>query len=494
VPSKLLINKTALFTRVALIQAERVRKILVERPEERSLIGNIYRGRVTRILPGINAAFVEIGLKQPGFLYVRDLEGLINGRGTSPDKPTRDIRKTPIKDLLRIDQPIVVQITKDPVKSKGPRVTTNLSIAGRLLVYGLTNPPGISISKRIEANEERERLSTLLRAQKNTDENVVVRTAGEGKSEADFAADLKYLREIGEAIQTRLTTNQREGGIYGDLDLPHRCMRDMVDPSFDEIIVDDIELYGQLTSFSEQYLPNIRSLLRLADNKSSLFEDYGVERALVGAISPRVWLENGGHLVIEETEALTSIDVNSGRFSGTQDIEENHLKINVEAAKEIAIQLQLRDIGGIIVVDFIDIRSAASRQSITDVLKQSLASDRAKTKVLPMSSIGLVQITRERTRNSVGRKLTATCPTCQGNGVLISPWTLSCQILSRAEVLLSDDRFKEIQVVSHSDVIDEIKTTFGEALANLQSRTGKNIVLMPRDDYHFDKFDIIPKS
>ena len=493
-PSKLLINKTSLFTRVAWVQDDRVRKVLVERPEERSLIGNIYRGRVTRILPGINAAFVEIGLAQPGFLYVRDLEGLLNGPDRSPSNPPLNTRTTPIKDLLRIDQPIVVQITKDPVKTKGPRVTTNLSVAGRLLVYGLTTSPGIAVSKRVESVKERERLENLLGSLKKEDENIVVRTAGEGKVKADFAADLAYLREIVEAIRARIKDDPREGGIYGDLDLPHRCIRDMVDADFDDIIVDDIEVYGQLASFTEQYLPAIRPVLRLADSGPPLFERYDVERTLMGAITPRVWLESGGHLVIEETEALTSIDVNSGRYSGTRDIEENHLQINVDAAKEIAIQLQLRDIGGIIVIDFIDIRSTSARKTVTDVLKQSLTADRAKTKVLPMSSIGLVQITRERTRNSIGRKLTTTCPTCQGNGVLISPWTLSCQILSRAEVLLSDSRIKELQVVSHSDVIDELKTTFGQALADLQRRTDKNIVLMPRDDYHFDKFDIIPKS
>jgi len=492
----LLINHASYIRRVALLEDEVVREIYVQKPDDRTIVGNIYLGRVQRFLPGINAAFIDIGLERPGFMYAGDARKQVKGvpvahQAIGPTGGTAG--PPPIDGILKIGQSLLVEVTKEPLKTKGPRVSAQLSIAGRGLVYLVGSRPDVGISKKIGSHEDRVRLKKLLKSIKEPEEAIIVRTVSEHWSEGEFTADLVYLRNIATHILKTGARAEKIRCLYQDLDLALRSVRDLVTGDFEGIIVDDHDCFERIKKFVGSYLPAYKSKVFLARDDSPLFEQYGIELDIDRAMDRRVWLASGGHLVIDETEALTTIDVNSGSCAGREDGGDTILRVNEEAAEQAAHQLRLRDIGGIIVIDFIDMASKEHRQKVNAMMGELLRKDRARTHLLPMNDFGLIQFTRERVRDSLGQKLSMPCPLCKGGGTVKSPWTLSIKILGKIEVLLNNPRVNQLQVVGHTDVLAELADTFAEPLDSLQSRFRKKIVLFPREDYDFDQFRIVPQ-
>jgi ribonuclease G len=481
----LLINKSPFLCRVALLEEQVAQELYVEPTGERSLVGNIYRARVKKVVPGINAAFLDLGQKLDGFMYGGDIR-TSETLHLSPSKRRAE-------ELLKEDMSLIVQVIKDPMKAKGPRVSTQLTFAGRYLVYVIGSPPESALSSRITDEAEAKRLKEIIDTIRTESETVIIRTAAENATREDLESDLAYLRTHHDALNKRGEEGRKTECLYEDLDLPLRAVRDLFDDDVTEIVVDDSSTYQRITEWTQRFMPQARLKLKMHPPGQVLFEQYGVELAINEAMDSRVWLPGGGHVVIEETEALTTVDVNSGTFVGKSDSENSILQVNLEAARAIAHQLRLRDIGGIIVIDFIDVKRPSNRKKITHTLIQEFAKSKARSRVLPMSDIGLTQITRERSGDSLARKLTTPCHYCKGKGMIHSAWSLSIRILSKVETMLHDERFSGVQVVGHAEVLSELREHFKDALAVLEKRFSKKIVLYPREDYHFEKFDIVPE-
>jgi ribonuclease G len=488
----LLISHRSYLTRVASLADGVVKDVFFERPGERSPVGSICRGQVSRILPEINAAFLEIGSPRAGFLYAGDIH--LNAAGEPQAR--RDVQdngtpKPRIDILLRPRQSLLVQIIKEPLKSKGARLTTELSLAGRFLVYLPRSSPQVGISHRIENGAERERLRTLVRSMLEPGESVIIRTVARSRTEADLQCDLDFLRRLWGRIERRAATAGPAELVYEELDLCLRAVRDLLTPAHDAVLVDDLVTSERVRAFVDDFLPACRGKVRYVDESQPLFERFGVELDLARAMDRRVWLNSGGYLFIEETEALTAVDVNTGRYAPGPGAEEAILRINMEAARETAYQLRLRDIGGLIVVDFIDMETEEHRRRVTRTLKACMEEDRARSRVLPMSEFGLAEITRERVRDSLGGRLSDPCFYCKGRGVLKSAWSLAVRILSKLETVVADTDTVSVQVVAHPEVLEVVEDAFSDALAELGERSGKEIVLHPREDYHLENFHVI---
>lgn len=481
----LLISVRPYLCRVALVEGGALREVRLQRAGERSPVNNIYSGRVKRFLPGINAAFIDIGEPRDGFIYAGDA---IPGRRAGAEPP-------PIDRNLRLGQRVLVQVLKEPLKNKGARLTTDISLAGRFLVYLPKGAGATAVSKRIGDDAERARLRGILSSMIESSDGVIARTAAEGRSEDEISADLTYLRKLWRQISQRAEAAGGTELVFEDLDLALRAVRDLLNPSVDEVIVDHLVTSERVRAFVEGFLPGHAGRIRYVSPQPPLFERYDVESAIARAVDPRVWLASGGYLVIEETEALTSIDVNTGRFGGSADVEASITRINLEAATAIAHQLRLRDIGGIVVIDFIDMKRAEDSKAVVDALRAGLRADRARSRVLPMSAFGLVEMTRERSGDSLGRRLTDACGRCAGRGVHRSAWLSSVRILGQLEVLFDDGDVVGAQVVGHPDVLDTLADEFDEALAALRaggaSGDARKIVLHAREDYAFETYQVI---
>ena len=487
---EILINVTPQETRVAVAGSGVVQELLVERAASRGLVGNIYMGKVARVLPGMQSAFVEIGLPRAAFLHVADIW---DNRGDNRGEQGSFAK--PIEKVLAEGQPLLVQVLKDPIGTKGARLSTQVSIAGRLLVY-LPHDPHIGISQRIEGEGGRQALRERLRELLPADEKggFIVRTLAESAGEDELRADIDYLRSLWRVIRER--SGGCAGGaqpqlLYQDLSLAERVLRDMVSADTARVVVDSRENFQKLTAFAERYMPQVRSRLEHYTGERPLFDLYNVETEIERALSRRVELKSGGTLVIDQTEAMTTIDVNTGGFVGRSNFDDTVFKTNLEAAQAIARQLRLRNLGGIIIVDFIDMDTDEHRSAVLDELKRALASDRTRMTVSGFTALGLVEMTRKRTRESLAHVLCEPCPVCEGRGEVKTARTVCYEILR--EILRESRAFhaKEFRVLAAQPVIDLLLEEESGSLAMLSDFIGKPVSVQVETSYPQEQYDIV---
>jgi ribonuclease G len=476
---EVLINVTPQETRVAVAGSGVVQELLIERSASRGLVGNVYMGRVARVLPGMQSAFLEIGLERAAFLHVADIW---NNR--EPCKP--------IEKVLAEGEPVLVQVVKDPIGSKGARLSTQISIAGRLLVY-LPQDPHIGISQRIEDESGRQALRERLKELMPPGETggFIVRTLAGSASEEELRADLAYLRHLWKVINERSLGAEPPQLLYQDLSLAQRVLRDMVSASTARVVIDSRENFQKLAAFAENYMPQVRPKLEHYVGERPLFDLYNVESEIEKALSRRVELKSGGTLILDQTEALTTIDVNTGGFVGSRNFDDTVFKTNLEAAHAIARQLRLRNLGGIIIVDFIDMGSPEHRAAVLEEFKRALARDRTRMTVSGFTALGLVEMTRKRTRESLAHVLCEPCPTCAGRGAIKTARTVCYDILR--EILREARAFnaREYRVLASPPVIDLLQEEESASVAMLSDFIGKPISLQLESSYAQEQFDIV---
>ncbi|HBB40678.1 MAG: Rne/Rng family ribonuclease [Nitrospirae bacterium CG18_big_fil_WC_8_21_14_2_50_70_55] len=466
-PSRLLLNVAREETRVALLEGRVVREIYIDRKAHRSTLGNIYKGRVSRVLPGMEAAFIDIGLPKAAFLHVDDIrasgdqlptsafdDGEEEGtEATAEEAAARPVRP-PIQELIREGQEIVVQVQKEAISTKGPRVTTYISLPGRYLVY-MPEVEHVGISRKIDDEQERERLRGLVDAVRRSGEGFVVRTVSAGCSGREVTGETAFLRKLWEAARLRAAAHPAPVLLHTELDLATRTIRDLMSDDVDRLIIDSPTEHARLKQVVAEILPELAERIELYEGDELLFDHYGVELELSRALKRRVWLRSGGYLVIDQTEALTAIDVNTGRFVGKRNLEDTILRTNLEAAEEIAYQLRLRNLGGIIICDFIDMELPDHRQRVYEHLVDATAGDRARTTIYPISELGLIEMTRKRVRESLGQVMLDLCPACDGTGRVRSAITVTHDIFREVRRLTLPNRTGgRIQISAHPDIVD----------------------------------------
>jgi ribonuclease G len=483
VTEEILINVTPQETRVAVTGSGVVQELLIERSASRGLVGNIYMGRVARVLPGMQSAFLEIGLERAAFLHVADIweQRKVNGE---PAKP--------IEKILAEGEPLLVQVVKDPLGSKGARLSTQISIAGRMLVY-LPYDPHIGISQRIEDEGGRQLLRDRLKELMPAEEKggFIVRTLAESATEEELRADLDYLRHLWKVIRERSLGAAPPQLLYQDLSLAQRVLRDMATAQTTRVVVDSRENFHKLAAFAQNYMPQVRAKLEHYTGERPLFDLYNVETEIEKALSRRVDLKSGGYLIVDQTEAMTTIDVNTGGFVGSRNFDDTIFKTNLEAAQAIARQLRLRNLGGIIVLDFIDMENEEHRSAVLDEFKRALARDRTRMTVNGFTALGLVEMTRKRTRESLAHVLCEACPTCGGRGEVKTANTVCYEILR--EILREARAFnaREYRVLASQPVIDLFQEEESASVAMLSDFIGKPISMQVETSYSQEQFDIV---
>jgi ribonuclease G len=478
---EILINVTPQETRVAVIYLGAVQELHIERSSQRGLVGNVYLGKVSRVLPGMQSAFIDIGLDRAAFLHVGDI---VDARG--------DHTQRPIEKVLHEGQSILVQVIKDPIGTKGARLSTQISMAGRFLVF-LPQETRIGISQKIgdEAEREilRERLNRLL--PENGKGGFIIRTMANIADESELAADVEYLHTLWDAIQARSENTAAPAAIYQELDLAHRVLRDFSTTETDRILVDSRETYVRMKAFAEEFTRNVADKVSHYVAERPLFDLYGVEDEIERALGRRVDLKSGGYLVVDQTEALTTIDVNTGGFVSGRSFDETIFKTNLEAAQVIARQLRLRNLGGIIILDFIDMDSAEHKEAVLAELSKALARDRTRMTINGFTSLGLVEMTRKRTRESLSHVLCESCPTCQGRGQIKTAQTTCYEILRG---LIRESRqfnAREFRILASQTVIDLFLDEESQSLAQLSDFIAKPISLQVETLFTQEQYDII---
>jgi len=472
-------------TRAAIREDRRLVDLFLERENHQSVVGNIYKGRVENVLPGMQAAFVDIGLERNAFLYVDDVIEPSNGT----DGGTARSRFKSINDVLKPGDEIIVQVAKGPIGTKGARIVTNLSIPGRYVVL-TPKTDHIAVSRRITDEAERERLKAVARKVCPPGVGLIIRTLAQGKDEEAIAQDCRFLLSVWRKIQRRAQTQPAPALLYKDFDLVYRLVRDEFTPEVTKFIVDDEATYRTILDLLDAFSPAMKSRVYKYSGAKPIFEFYGIEEQIQRSLQRKVWLESGGYIVIDHTEALTSIDVNTGRFIGTTDLADTVLKTNLEAAREIAYQLRLRDIGGIIIIDFIDMDSDADRQKVLAEFEAALGRDKTRSHILGFTSLGLLEMTRKKVTEDMMARLQRTCPYCDGSGRVLSEQTVA----HRAERELikrtrsTDD--EAFLVVCHPTVASVIIGPNGSVLHRLEQLTGKTIYVKGSETMHVEEFQI----
>ena len=498
--SEIIINSTPQETRIALVENGEVVELFFERKKDRGILGNIYKGKVVRVLPGMESAFVDIGLEKAAFLYVSEVfhpadeyHEMFLGEEEEPfESGSARGRGEPrhIEDLLTEGQEILVQVSKEPIGSKGCSVTSLVSLPGRYLVL-MPFADHIGVSRRIEDGEERERLRAIAEEIQPQRMGLIARTAAEGVARADIVADLNYLLKVWEAILKAKNGTAAPFLIHEEPDICVRAVRDLLSGEVRRIIVDSEESYGKIKDFLNLYLPDPSCSLELYQGFQPIFDYYNVELEIHRAMGKKVWLKSGGYIVIEQTEALVAIDVNTGRFVGKRNLEETILQTNLEAAREIAYQLRLRNIGGIIIIDFIDMEKVENREKVFNALKEHLRKDKAKTNVLKISELGLVEMTRKRTRESLCKTISEECPYCEGTGRVRSRYSICYDILRELKRLRNQSNGNKVLIHVHEDVADILLNEEAQMVDLLQAETGHEIVIRPVKDLHVEQYEII---
>lgn len=478
---EILINVTPPETRVALIENGVVQEILIERVQARGLVGNIYKGKVCRILPGMQAAFIDAGLERAAFLHASDINSKISPK---PDN---------IEELLHDGQEIIVQVVKDPLGTKGARLTTNLSIPSRYMVF-MPTLENAGVSQKIEDEQERTRLRNILNQyveDNNIEGGFIARTAAEGADEASLRTDMKFLSRLWESIQAKKQTTRPKNLIHEDLQLAIRAFRDLIGPEVERVRIDSRSTYDKALDFANKFIPEIGNKIEYYPGQRPIFDLYSVEDEIQRALERKVDLKSGGHLVIDQTEAMTTIDVNTGAFVGHRNLEETIFKTNLEAAQSICRQLRLRNLGGIVIIDFIDMTEDEHKRQVIRALEKCLAHDHAKTQITEVSALGLVEMTRKRTRESLEHILCQPCHCCGGRGSLKTAETACYEIFR--EILRETRQFdvEKLLVLASQEVIDRLLDEESQNLAELEQFIGKPVRLQAEALYTQEQYDVV---
>ena len=497
------INVTQHEKRVAILENKRIEEFYTERLDDVNLVGNIYKGRVESVLPGMGAAFVDIGLEKNGFLYVADIvQGMGNSdklleEGVKEDevkKAERQKKFPPINQLLKKGDDVLVQIVKEPISTKGARLTTHISIPGRFLVM-MPFDNHIGLSKRIESREERDRIRKIIETLKlPKDLGFIVRTAAQGASEKDFQMESKYLISLWQQIKAKTKKAKAPALINAEYELILRVVRDIFTVDFAKLEVDSKEDFKKISRFLGILAPQLRQRMKLHTDKVPLFEKYEIEKQIEKIYDRVVQLKCGGYLIFDQTESLVAIDVNSGKFVGKKNLEDTAYKTNLEAAEEVPRQLKMRDLGGIVIIDFIDMEYADHRKSVFKTLERRLEDDKAKTNILSISGIGLVEMTRQRVRESIESKSYQKCPYCNGRGIVKSISTVSIELIRKLERVLQDTKSREVFVSVHPEVAYYISSPEKNMIKPLEKRFRKNVRIIEDPNIHIEEINIDQKS
>ncbi|MBW2147072.1 MAG: Rne/Rng family ribonuclease [Deltaproteobacteria bacterium] len=499
--NELLINMTSHETRVALVEEAMVTELHIERASERGIMGNIYKGRVVRILPGMQAAFVDIGLERAAFIYAGDVYENTNEYGLmmgvddeenvaiEPEPGYHIDREVPIEDMLQEGQEILVQVSKEPMGTKGARITSHISLPGRNLVL-MPAVDHVGVSRRIEDEKERKRLRELVQSVKPQGFGFIIRTAGEGASLDKLKADMDFLLQLWEQIIAKKNKAPTPSLIHSDLDASLRAVRDLFTKDVDRLIIDSREEYEKILQFIDLFMPKLKPAVELYEEDEPIFDAYGIEMEIARALGRKVWLKSGGYITIDITEALTAIDVNTGKYVGKHNLEDTILKTNLESVKEITYQLRLRNIGGIIIIDFIDMERQQDRDKVFNALINALQKDKSKTNILKISELGLVQMTRKRTRENLTQTLGEPCSYCDGEGYLKSRTTMGYEVIRAIQREISDASTHKIYVRVHPDVADFLLDMEHEMIEQLERRFEKRITINANSGFHQEQYDI----
>lgn len=506
----LVINTTAQETRVALVENGTISEFYVERKRERGIVGNVYKGRVLRVLPGMQASFVDIGQDKAAFLYVADVynqheayqsEARVeepaatdagnagNDDATIPQSRGRTRPTGPIEERLREGQEILIQVAKEAIGTKGARVTSHITLPGRFLVH-MPTFDHIGVSRRIEDPAERERLRLIVEQHRAGGTGFIVRTASEGVPEEQIVRDLRYLSDLWRDILRGFEQQRAPALLYEDLDLATRAARDLFGEDIDELIVDDPEEHAGIVRFVERFMPSRLDAVTRYELAEPLFDAYGIEIEVTRALARKVWLKSGGYLVIDTTEALTAIDINTGKFVGSSSLEETIVQINLEAVWEIVYQLRLRNIGGLIIIDFIDMDEADNRKAVFEELERALAADKAKTNVLAISEFGLVEMTRKRVRESLLQTLCEPCFYCEGRGYIKTRESVAFEILREIRREAPAIAQPGVEVRAHPDVAHLLYEAEQASVQALEQRYEKPIVIRGVPTFHIEQFEV----
>jgi ribonuclease G len=520
---KLIINATPQETRVALIENGTTAELYIERRHDRGYVGNIYLGKVIRVLPGMQAAFVDVGLDKAAFLYVSDIfrpdadvQSFVERRtgedddNTEEDEADFDENNPPasngsnrqqqgqIEDLIKEGQSLVVQVAKDPIGTKGCRITTHISLPGRFLVY-MPYIDHVGISRRITDDKERSRLKTLVDKIRKEDgksggNGFIVRTVADGVNEKKLKSDMMLLMNLWRKIQFKSEKAQAPSPLHEDLNLAFRAARDMFTDDVDSLVVDNQRDYEEIRRFIKTYMPKVNANIELYEGSEPIFDHYGIEMDINRALGRKVWLKSGGYIIVDQAEALTAIDVNTGRYVGRRSLEETILKTNLEAVREIVYQLRLRNLGGIIIIDFIDMEKEANREKVYLALEEALEVDKAKTHILKISEFGLVEMTRKRIRESLGRTLCEPCFYCDGKGYLKSKTTICYEIFREIVREAPNIRGNAIAVNVHPEIYDMLVDEEANSVLQLERKYNKKIQLRALNYFHMEQYEVIDRA
>ncbi|MGE5215578.1 MAG: Rne/Rng family ribonuclease [Chloroflexota bacterium] len=497
---EIFINSTPQESRIAIVEDGLLAEFLIERKEEMGVVGNIYKGKVARVLPGMQAAFVDIGMEKAGFLHASDFssepedaqiltESADEVEFAEPPRP-HSSRRLPLEKQISRGEEILVQVAKDPLGTKGARVTSHISLPGRYMVF-MPGTKHIGISRRIESEEERKRLKEIAQSLGTVDGGFILRTACEGRSKREIQRDLAFLTRLWKGIQKKAAGATAPSLIHQDLDLITRTIRDFFSADTEQVVIDSPKDHRRVVDFVHHFMPRLKAKIVAYTGKEPLFEQQNIEERVVKALDRRVWLRSGGYIIIERTEALTAVDVNTGRFVGKRNQEETILKTNLEATQEVVRQLRLRNVGGIIIIDFIDMEKEANRKRVYEALREALKKDKARTNILKISELGLVEMTRQRTRESLENQLLRPCPHCDGRGRIKSAPTVAYDVLRAIKRQHGQtENGKNIVVRLHPDVANFLYDEKNHSLENLEREINHRIIIKASQELHHEKYEI----
>ncbi len=504
--TEIIVNATNQETRVALLENKLVTEIFIERAKDRGNTGNVYKGRVVKVLPGMQAAFVDIGLEKSAFLYVADVynsteeyarlmaEDMTEEDEIELEDEARPRRRRPssltIEDLLQEGQEIIVQVAKEPIGTKGARVTSYITLPGRYVVY-MPTVDHVGISRRIESETERKRLKDIVSSLKKNGSGYIVRTVSEGQDESELKRDMDFLELLWQRILKKNEKLSAPSVLHYDLDLVFRTIRDLFTPDVERLVIDSPSEYQRVREFADSYLTQLTEKVELYDKEEPIFDAYDVEIEISRALGRKVWLKSGGYIVIDQSEALTAIDVNTGRYVGKRNLEDTILKTNLEAVREIAYQLRLRNIGGIIILDLIDMEKEENRRKVYTSLQEYLSHDKAKTNIYHLSDLGLIEMTRKRTRESLGRSLCEPCPYCEGRGFIKSSVTVCYEIFREIRRTSRSSKEKKIMVSVNPEVADLLYDEERQGVEDLEQETRKKLIIKADATLHQEQYDIV---
>ena len=489
---EILVNVTPRETRVAVVENGMLQELHIERGWRRGVVGNIYKGKVQRVMPGMQAAFVDIGLERTAFLHANDVVRPSQPEALDEALPPVPAPVRPVTELLRDGQEVIVQVVKDPIGSKGARLTTQLSIPSRYLVL-LPQSRLVGVSARIEDEAERARLKGLVAELSPVDAGLgyIVRTNAEGQPSEALAEDLAYLSRVWNIVGKRSREAPVQTCIYEDLSLPLRAVRDLIRKDVEKVKVDSRETFDRLQAFVAKYMPVLAERIELYTGNRPIFDLYGVEDEIQRALDKQVPLKSGGYLVIDQTEAMTTVDVNTGSFLGQRNLEETVYRTNLEAAQAVARQLRLRNLGGIIIIDFIDMVDEEHRRQVLRTLEKSLVKDHAKTTVYDFSPLGLVEMTRKRTVESLQRQLSETCHECGGRGMLKTAETVTYEVFREIVRAVRQFDAERLLVIASPRIVARITEEESAAVAELEEFLGKSIRFQADEQYLQEQFDVV---